>query len=1682
MGLNSKLYELRNKFGNLEPGSTSSDVKDYIINSLSSIEQINSKEDAIAFLELLSLCRTAESKMNGKKRMRTITNVFSGGEEGVYVDNDNYINDRFIYELVQNVDDCNFEDLSNCTLNIEFDFEFDKLTLKYNESGFEPKNVIAISDLGGSTKNHDKTNDLIEKGLDKKDLQEIGEKGIGFKSIFGLANKVTIKSGYFNFSFLRDDILIPIIEDYNNFSKIQGTILEIFLDKGITEKLYNFLKDKYQKESAVINENPILFLNKLTELKYSSKDAYFGFKTSRNMRTDEIVGELTNIEYISSNGNKTYECYRYCKNITYSIDECRSRYGIDENKERHHKIEILTSANLKDNFKGRIYSFFPTEQELDVPMIIHSPFKLNSARTNIANQSATADGGNLWFDKTKKETISFIQDSLEDLAKKIGFKIVNFIPEDNLVCNIKCPLYDDSLSRNEILKLRLFNATNGLYLPAAEICILRKNNISLIDSKIIHNLLKINTPLLNEEPKNNFKNYYGFQTINDIDNKLFLLSLTEVDKIKDCLKYLNEYTPKNLSFDKKIFLNMTHIREYCAFPNIITFINQETIKNINKEKSIVFEFSDETERFYDNNKIKEYTQNNKENIELNLHNYIVNSNYVKLENINDYIYLSNCVMGTNIVDSYNNLCKISKSKSGNFFAFLKFDEYEKDINSLFTDVSISEHSFLNNLIEHRKLQKSILNNQYEGVLEIIKKAGTKPKRFLAELLQNIDDCCFNDEPFVEITTEDNKLTIEYNEVGFTKENVAAITAIGDSTKKYISSNEITGEKGIGFKSIFNVANAVSIHSGKFHFVLNSNEPTIPIKLQNFGFITGTKMIFDLNNGIIDQFFDSEELCMMALCLKKIKTISINGKMLTIKDSKNKREIELEKKYSFYKFNYDYLINDEEVLSSRYKGIKADRQQRITFLIPKEELNNYLVYSTFPTTSKLNVPLIIDANFDLNSSRESILEDSIWNKFTAHKINEGYLSMLEEMKSVNYNTMQHLIPLDNQIFSNDIWNDDIIDKIKHLNIFKIFKTKSFTNLYNGILGEEIEKYIISKWGCYNKNNKHLEYRENLIDLDLNLFKNSNFLEHRNFIDVCKDIYSHTVYNALRKDNLEDSKYRNMLYKFLKSYNIKEETDEDYYDEHYIPYNIAEEIKLLEWKIIPILGKGKVTYSKFNSNIYYNDNNEFVDSSKYKIIDTSIMSKNTFHTLFYDADPDSYINLEKYTKEKVSEDFFEQMKECLNCYTYKEKAENLLKLYNSDKELFENCINTRRDFNTDRVCFETKSGDYKMYEDCYYPSFEDESNTILDNVVVSERYVELAKLLQLSPVSNIDSIENLSCYFDYDSLMTLTNLKCLENNDNIFNEIFESMFYEEYNECIENDLFLKLFNRITKVPTSDQFNDVTTWIDSNCILNYGNILNRIFKLYSNYKFKLSSDVVISEFENYSILNDIKNELQVRKENEKILIANSLIDNCYYCKLKDCNVVPIKLNDKNILLIKDSIVAEYDVITTLKKFFLENFSLSLDISRDAERYTRDGYESISTLDYEENDVISAEILARNTLDFNNVSMIKDFMCKPLRINGKVFGGYAKKCPICGSLILTELTGMRLYKVKQNDVMLEIISCPNCYENLRYVSGLEFNLDDLYNDLLSFKGIVNGENWIVEKKKIRLGHKAILNIRNQK
>ncbi|RYP37876.1 hypothetical protein DL767_002748 [Monosporascus sp. MG133] len=107
-----------------------------------------------------------------------------------------------------------------------------------------------------------------------------------------------------------------------------------------------------------------------------------------------------------------------------------------------------------------------------------------------------------------------------------------------------------------------------------------------------------------------------------------------------------------------------------------------------------------------------------------------------------------------------------------------------------------------------------------------------PPHFLLELIQNADDNSYASgvAPRLRLSLYEKGgqkwLRTDCNEVGFTFKQLDALTRVGQSTKNSTAGGQkgYIGEKGIGFKSVFKVADVVHIASGFYEFKLDRNKP------------------------------------------------------------------------------------------------------------------------------------------------------------------------------------------------------------------------------------------------------------------------------------------------------------------------------------------------------------------------------------------------------------------------------------------------------------------------------------------------------------------------------------------------------------------------------------------------------------------------------------------------------------------------------------------------------------------------------------------------------------------------------------------------------------------------------------------------------------------------------------------
>jgi len=165
---------------------------------------------------------------------------------------------RFIFELLQNADDNHYSRVQAAEQQptVAFHLYQHKVVIECNEDGFNEANLRAICNIGSSSK-------VGGHGY-------IGEKGIGFKSVFKVARRVLIQSGDYSFTFTHNPgdlgmgMISPEWEDSADETPAEGwTRITLYLhkDSEAATRYQDILKQLNELDNTML-----LFLKKLRRI------------------------------------------------------------------------------------------------------------------------------------------------------------------------------------------------------------------------------------------------------------------------------------------------------------------------------------------------------------------------------------------------------------------------------------------------------------------------------------------------------------------------------------------------------------------------------------------------------------------------------------------------------------------------------------------------------------------------------------------------------------------------------------------------------------------------------------------------------------------------------------------------------------------------------------------------------------------------------------------------------------------------------------------------------------------------------------------------------------------------------------------------------------------------------------------------------------------------------------------------------------------------------------------------------------------------------------------------------------------------------------------------------------------------------------------------------------------------
>jgi len=287
-------------------------------------------------------------------------------------------NGRQLLELIQNADDAG-EDLSDSKILIIL--KENKLIIANSGTPFSPDGIKSLMTSNNSPK--------IKKA------NQIGYKGLGFRSILNWSKSTNILSRGLSIEFSREhavkflkdmirsnpEFKYPANEEFQIATLAVPKVTQRKVENNLTYDTWieiNFddkeIYEDIQKQINTLGKEILLFLNNISEIKIESIARN---ETLSLVRTNKRFIEVKSFDYDNNlNYSKKWEVYSQEGKLPTSL-----RFG-EYASQYNYQLKIAVSNKLDDNI-NRLFSFFKTDVRFPFPAIIHGTFKLDSNRNHL---------------------------------------------------------------------------------------------------------------------------------------------------------------------------------------------------------------------------------------------------------------------------------------------------------------------------------------------------------------------------------------------------------------------------------------------------------------------------------------------------------------------------------------------------------------------------------------------------------------------------------------------------------------------------------------------------------------------------------------------------------------------------------------------------------------------------------------------------------------------------------------------------------------------------------------------------------------------------------------------------------------------------------------------------------------------------------------------------------------------------------------------------------------------------------------------------------------------------------------------------------------------------------------------------------------------------------------------------
>ena len=409
---------------------------------------------------------------------------------------------HFVYELLQNAEDAGAS-------KIKFEQYGNRLVVLHDGHPFSMENLQGLCDIGKS----DKTDDL----------NQIGEFGVGFKSVFGICETVRLYShpsnkdleaGYQQFAVEIKDFTHPVDIDDEEVDAGYTTKFVFPYSVGFTFSGFNTiekLNEVLSKRLQNLGITTLLFMKHLQSIDYKielpklkASGTYLLEKTAINDHCSLVsaMGESASkkeneeISYLVFSRPVTGIQAGRTIDLAFAVTEENGDYTFTESKSPYISV------------------YFPTETESKLKFIVQGPYRTTPNRSSVpADDKDNID--------LAEQTAALLRDSVIELrdAGKLNFSFLNILPGDSEVF-YSAPLFECMFNETEdmMTEENLLLCKDGTYASADSVKIARGSDFAeVLSEELLTELLDDGTeyhwlPTFLTETNKTYKVLYEFLT------------------------------------------------------------------------------------------------------------------------------------------------------------------------------------------------------------------------------------------------------------------------------------------------------------------------------------------------------------------------------------------------------------------------------------------------------------------------------------------------------------------------------------------------------------------------------------------------------------------------------------------------------------------------------------------------------------------------------------------------------------------------------------------------------------------------------------------------------------------------------------------------------------------------------------------------------------------------------------------------------------------------------------------------------------------------------------------------------------------------------------------------------------------------------------------------------------------